>query len=254
MTTNGIAIIDGVQMPLDEATIPVTDLGFLRGYAAFDTVRAESGVVPHLTEHLDRFAHSCQETGVGTVDRELLEQEVLAVAQSLGGSGVIRMTLTGSGRRLVMGWPPEPGRFHRPVRAATGPHVEIPFISGAAKHHSRMHWMVAVHTKGVDEVFMVDEDGRFTEGTTCGILAVVDGVLHTAAHDGRILASRTTSFYVAEAQRLGIEVRRQGALAAGPWDALYVASTTRKLAPVAELDGAALTTWDPVGRLLAGQD
>jgi branched-subunit amino acid aminotransferase/4-amino-4-deoxychorismate lyase len=103
----------------------------------------------------------------------------------------------------------------------------------------------------VDEVLLVDGDGRFTEGTTCAIAAVVDGVLWTAPHDGRILVSTTLCEVVERAERLGIPVKREGPPASGPWDALYVCSTTRELAPVVELDGKSLPGWDPVGTRLA---
>jgi len=51
-------------------------------------------------------------------------------------------------------------------------------------------------------------------------------------------------------------VRRVGPDAGDPsaWDALYIASATRHLAPVVSLDGEALPGWDPVGRLLAATD
>lgn len=97
---------------------------------------------------------------------------------------------------------------------------------------------------------MVDSEGRFTEGTSCGILAVIDGELWTAPHDHRILPSVTTSRVVDRALALGIVVHRRGPPSIGPWDALYVASTTRDLAPVVELDGQRLSGWDPVGRRL----
>ena len=97
----------------------------------------------------------------------------------------------------------------------------------------------------------MDDEGRFTEGTTCAIVAIQDGVLYTAPHDGRILPSTTLIALLDRAEALGIACVRRGPLAEGPWDALYVASTTRKLAPVIELDGVALSVWDPVGRRLA---
>ncbi len=251
---DGVAIVDGQRMPLDQATVPVTDLGFLRGFCAFDTVRAEAGRVVHLDQHLDRLAKTCQETGIPGYDRAVLRSEVMAVCEALGGSGTIRMTLTGSARRLVLGWPPEPGRFHRPIRAARGRWSSIPALSGEAKHTSRMHWMIMVQKAGVDEVFLVDEADRFTEGTTCGIFASIGGELWTAPHDGRILMSTTALSYIQRAERLGIPVRREGPPADGPWDALYAASTTRKLAPVAELDGVELPMWCELGTRLVQED
>lgn len=100
------------------------------------------------------------------------------------------------------------------------------------------------------ELLFVDGDGRFTEGTSCAVLAVVDGALYTAPWDNRILRSTTLERLLGHAAAARIAVVRQGAAASGPWDALYVATTTRCLSPVATLDGVALSTWDPIGRAL----
>ena len=48
-----------------------------------------------------------------------------------------------------------------------------------------------------------------------------------------------------------LALRREGPPAAGPWDGLYIASVTRDLCPVVEIDGVALPGWDPVGKRLA---
>jgi branched-subunit amino acid aminotransferase/4-amino-4-deoxychorismate lyase len=77
-------------------------------------------------------------------------------------------------------------------------------------------------------------------------------VLVTAPHDGRILASTTLNELLERAASLNVPILREGPSALGGWDALYVASTTRVLAPVVLLDGVALPGWDPVGRLVAG--
>lgn len=96
-------------------------------------------------------------------------------------------------------------------------------------------------------MLMVDQDGRFTEGTTTGVWAVVDGVLWTAPDDGRILVSTGILQLLEVATAMGIPIRREGADASGPWDGLYVASATRGIAPVAELDGQVLRGWEPIG-------
>ena len=131
-----------------------------------------------------------------------------------------------------------------------GPHREDPFLGGRVKHGSRLPWVIAVKRSGVDEVLLV-EDGRFVEGTTSGVLAVVDGTLVTAPDDGAALVSTTVARILERAERLGVPVRRERVDAQGPWDGLYIASATRDLAPVVELDGEPLPGWDPVGRRLA---
>ena len=249
-SADGWAVVDGRGSPLAEAVLPVTDLGLLRGWSVFETLGWPASDV-HV--HLRRLAASCEEVGLPMPSAHLLEAEVREAGERSGTPSSVRITVTGSGHRVVAAQPMAPTRRHEPVRCVRGPHVDDPFVPGSVKHGSRMGWEVAVARSGADDVLRVAE-GRFTEGTRAGVIAVIDGVLTTAPHDGRILASTTVERLVGHAERLGIPVRWEGPPAAGGWDALYVASSTRSLAPVVELDGEALPGWCPVGRRLAAAD
>jgi branched-subunit amino acid aminotransferase/4-amino-4-deoxychorismate lyase len=248
----GWAIVDGRLVPLTEATVPVTDVGFTHGWSIFETLEAGPGHDPTL--NFRRLRQSGMASLIDVPTDTVLNAEVDEVVAKMGGKALVRITITGDGRRIVWATPPEPERRHAPVRCARGDHIDQAFLDGSVKHRSRMGWMVAIQRAGVDEVLFVDADDRFTEGTSCAVLAVVDGVVWTAPWDGRILRSTTLSRLLGLCQRLGIPVVREGASAEGPWDGLYIASTTRSIAPVAELDGEALPTWDPVGRRLADAD
>lgn len=231
--------------------LPITDPAIRLGWTVFETALALGGEVPRWEAHLDRLEASAREACVPMPPRDLLTHQVTALAEAHGGTARIRVTLTGGGRTLLTAEDVDPSRRSQPLRAVTGPHVDEPFLGGAVKHGSRAPWVVAVARSGVDEVLLVDADGRFTEGTTCGILAVIDGAIWTAPHDGRILASTSIQALLDGASTLGLTVHRQGAMAAGPFDGLYVASATRWIAPVVELDGRPLPGWEPVGRRLA---
>jgi branched-chain amino acid aminotransferase len=248
-----LASIDGVIRPIAEATVSVTDPAVLVGWSVFETLRSKRGQVERLAPHLDRLRASAVAACIAPPDPERLRADVVALAAAHGGDGRLRITLTGGGRCLITVTDVDPHRFGAPVRCVRGPHRDEPFLGGAIKHGSRAPWIVAVARSGKDDVLLVDEAGRFTEGTSCAVLAVIDGVLWTAPDDGRILASTTVQTLIERARAAAIPVRREGPPAQGPFDALYVASVTRGLAPVIELDGQTLPGWDPVGRRLASE-
>lgn len=243
-------ILDGQGMPSDRACIPANDPAVTLGWSVFETLQLPGADVD---VHLDRLAASCEAGLIAMPDRAQLRAEVALAASHIPEGARIRITLTGGGRRIVSVEAIDPLRRHQPIRAVRGPHRTEPVLGGSVKHGSRLPWVVAVHHSGVDDVLMVDAEGHFTEGTMCGILAVVGGELFTAPADGRILASTTVAAIVRRAEALGIPVHRMGPSAKGPWDGLYVASATRDIAPVVELDGVALPVWDPIGRRLRGQ-
>ncbi len=240
-------ILDGVGMPSEQARIPADDPAVTLGWSVFETLGYPGA---DLDLHLARLAHGCTATHIQPPSFETLRGEIRRVGERFAHGARIRITLTGGGHRLVRGEALDLSRRHRPVRAVRGPYCHEPFLGGAVKHGSRLPWVIALRESGVDEVLLVDDDGFFREGTTSGILAVIGGVLYTAPEDGSILASTTVTGLVAHAVELGIPVVRERIASAGPWDALYIASATRNLAPVVELDGVALPGFDPVGQKL----
>ena len=249
---SGVAMIDGLMSPLSEAGIPVTDVGFSHGYSVFETLIAGEG--RDVTPNLLRLRRSAEDTLIPFPPEDLLRAEIAATQQEIGARALVRVTLTGEGRRVVVATPLDLARLHAPVRCASAPHVDQALLPGSVKHRSRIGWMVAVRRAGVDEVLLVDAAGRLTEGTSCATLAICDGALWTAPWDGRILASTTLGRILAICERLSVPIRREGPPLLGPFDALYVASTTRSIAPVVEIDGRSLPGWDPIGRRLAREE
>lgn len=248
----GIAIVNGVQLPVDQAGVSVLDPGFTVGWSVFETLIAVGGVPDNLAAHLDRLELSCEEASVPVHDRQTLEHEAHRAAEGVAGPARVRITLTAGGSRILVATPLDATRRHRPVVAARGIWREDPYLEGSVKHTSRASWMVALARAEVDEILLVDGQGRFVEGTTSAILAVHQGIIYTHPADGRILGSTTCQQLLNRADALGIEVRLQAPSADGPWDGLYIASVSRNIAPVTLLDGERLRGWEPVGRRLAG--
>lgn len=247
---DGWAILDGVLAPLDETRLPVTDPALTVGWSVFETLGVQDGEPNRLDAHLRRLFTSCDGAEIPCPDEARLRAQVAELVAVAPAEARVRITVTGGGRCLLTAVPMPVGRAGKPVRAVRGAHRDEPFLAGRIKHSSRAPWVVAVRRSGADEVLLVDENGRFTEGTTSAIVAVVDGVIWTAPDDGRILASTTLAGLLKRAEALRIPVRRRGAPAVGPWDGLYIASATRRLAPVVALDDEALPGWEPVGRRL----
>lgn len=52
--------VNGSLEPLEQAAIPVTDLGFQYGYGFFETIRVDKGSPKHLKAHIDRFYQAWQ--------------------------------------------------------------------------------------------------------------------------------------------------------------------------------------------------
>src|SRR5829696_6914702 len=115
-TTAELACIDGSVMPSDQATIPATDEGLLRGDGAFEVIRVYDGRPFALRDHLDRLERSAANLRLEDVPRAELESEIPALLDERGGAdfdGCLRVVLTRGGHRLLLTepLPPSPERI-----------------------------------------------------------------------------------------------------------------------------------------------
>jgi branched-chain amino acid aminotransferase len=245
------AYVNGVPRRLDEVMVPYTDPAVTHGVSVFETLRVDNGSPRALARHLARLTDSCRAMGLAPPDGAQVADEVRRAAADVAAPlAKVRVTITGGGLRIVVAEAADPARLNRPVRAVRGHHRDDPVLPGFVKHGSRASFVLALQRSGVDEVLLVDDFQRFTEGTTSAILAVIDGALWTAPDDGRILASTACAEVLERARMNSVPVLRQGPPADHPWEGLYIASSLRDLCPVIELDRKPLPGWDPIGRLL----
>src|SRR3954468_9184702 len=58
--SGGVAYLDGRYMPVEQATIPITDWGYRRSDVTYDVVRVWGGAFFRLEDHIRRFRASMQ--------------------------------------------------------------------------------------------------------------------------------------------------------------------------------------------------
>src|SRR5436190_1884421 len=97
-----LASVDGRILPCEEAVIPVTDEGLVRGDGVFEVVRLYGGRPFALAEHLERLgrsAHNCRlDLDVDRVREEV--DSLLDAAQP--GDAALRIMCTRGGRRIAL--------------------------------------------------------------------------------------------------------------------------------------------------------
>jgi branched-chain amino acid aminotransferase len=194
-TTAELACVDGRTLPAEEATIPATDEGLLRGDGVFEVIRVYDGRPFALVDHLDRLERSAANLRLDDVPRAELEDEIPELLAARGGpdfDGCLRIVLTRGGHRLLLTepLPPTPDRIrlgvveYAPTRVLDG----VKSLSYAAN-------MLAgrlARERGFDEALLVTPHGRVLEAPTSSIFWVdADGTLCTPPLDEHILASIT---------------------------------------------------------------
>ncbi|ELZ74390.1 branched-chain amino acid aminotransferase [Haloferax larsenii JCM 13917] len=270
--------VDGDIVPADEASIPVTDRGFLYGDAAFETLRAYSGDVFHWGAHADRLAETCDVLGM---DHGLSDTELRAcIDETLAANDLeeayVRLSITrGSqpGRltpaedvdpRVVVIVEPLPrgGRGSEPVwdgpatvqtvRTRRIPDRALP---ARAKTHNYLNGILArteLRVTGADEALMLDSEGYVTEGATSNLFFVADDALCTPSLDGPVLPGITRRVVLDLAREEGIPIRERRFTPdeVRAANEAFLTNSTWELRPVETVDGISVGD-GPVTTLLS---
>jgi branched-chain amino acid aminotransferase len=166
-----IAWVDGRIVPASEATVPLTDEGFLRGDAVFEAILVRAGRTHALEAHLARMRRSAS-----TLELRLpVLRQVIADLLAAWGErdGALRLVVTRGGTvRGILGavaWP-------ETISLAV---VETPWrtaLSGVKTlSYAANQWVLrTARARDADDGLIVD-DGRVLELPTGAVLLVHDG-------------------------------------------------------------------------------
>ena len=227
--TQGCAFVRGQYLPIAQASIPITDWGFLRSDATYDVVTVWDGAFFRLDAHLERFRRSCQRWRLdpGLTDEQVAE--VLAQCVRLSGlrSSYVEMICT-------RGQPPWGSRDPRLAvnqfyafavpfvwianaqQREQGLHVKISdvqripaaSVDPSAKNY---HWndltmgLLGALDAGADSVLLVDGQGNVVEGPGFNVFCISGGALVTP--DQGMLEGISRRTVIEIAQSLGLEVQ-----------------------------------------------
>ena len=258
---DGIAFADGAYMPLAQASVPLTDRGFVRSDATYDVAHVWKGRFFRLEDHIERFEASMRglRMSLSYSAGEIADILVECVRRSGLRDAYVQMTCT-------RGVPPRGSRDPRLCQNRFYAFAQ-PFVWIANDEQRRgglkmvvssvqriqpeavdpriknFHWLDL--TMGVFEAYdrdaivavLVDRDGHVTEGAGFNVFAVRDGVLATP--DRGVFEGMTRRTVIELAGELGIpsEVRPLGADELRDADEIFITSTAGGIMPVTVLDG-----------------
>ena len=262
MTVLALAVGGRGLVDPGEPVLHADDEAFLRGRAAFETIRVYGGRPFRLDDHLERLRGSARRLSLPEDEaaqlRPLVEQ---ALAASGEPDAVLRLYLTpgreGEGRStalaLVSTLPPDlEARRARGMRAITVPlgldpalRADAPWLLGGVKSTSYAVNMAAeaeARRRGADDAVFLASGGIVLEGPVTNVWWRSGRELFTPALELGILAGVTRAALLADAADLGYDVR-EGAypvehLAAA--EVAFTSSSVREVMPVVELDGTAV--------------
>jgi branched-chain amino acid aminotransferase len=238
-----LACIDGHVVPAEQATIPATDEGLLRGDGVFEVLRLYEGRPFALDDHLQRMAGSAANLRLDA-DLTTLRADVDALLAQAGEvDGLLRLVLTRGGRRLAFVEPlpqlPSAVRLGYVTYAPTRVLDSIKSLSYAAN----MLCTRLARERGFDEALLITPHGRVLEGPTSSFFWVRDGVVRTPPLSDHILASITRARVIEAVGAVEEACTREDAEGA---DEAFLASTVREVMAVSAVEDSLLEAGGPL--------
>lgn len=249
--------VEGRFVALEDAGIPLNDLGLQRGYGIFDFLRVKGKKPLFIDDHLDRFYKSAETMWLPVPEsREGLKGIVRELAESndLPHSGV-RILLTGgpshdgyaiSSPRLAViqqAMAPPPDELQTPgIRLCSHPYRrQLPEVK--TTDYLMAVWLQPwLREHGGDDI-LYHHDGVVSECPRSNLFIVDrDGVLVTPASG--MLKGVTRKKVIALAKRLAIPVEERDLTLFEVYAAssVFITASTKRIASVCRVDGTDIPT------------
>ncbi|HXZ53567.1 MAG TPA: D-amino acid aminotransferase [Burkholderiales bacterium] len=250
--------LNGKFMPIEQATVPVLDRGFIFGDGVYELVPVYSRVPFRLDEHLARLERSLHEVGIRNPCsrerwREIIAQ--LVAQQPYEDQGVYFQVTRGVAKRdhaFPKGVEPTVFIMSNPL---VNPPAELVEAGARAVTAADFRWLrcdiksisligncllrqLSADVGAVETILL--RDGKLTEASASNVFIVKQGVIRGPAKSNLILPGITYDVVIELAQAAGIpldigEVSVRDLRAA---DEIWVTSSSKEVLAIVELDGS----------------
>ncbi|WP_228195415.1 aminotransferase class IV [Thalassospira povalilytica] len=253
--------MNGSFRDLDEASIPVTDRGFLLGDGFFETMRAHEGKIAWIDAHMERLDYHAEQIEF-PVDLLPATDEVANVVSTLfeqihRKDAVVRLTVSrGSGERgLLPPADPDPTILitvspFEPVEPAIGMKLftsqkvrrNAHSVAGGIKSINYLDNIAAkqeAQSYGGDDALILSSDGNVAETTVANIFGIKGETLWTPDEDTGILCGLARDFILEWAEETGRDVEFEAKTPdmLKEFDAIFTANALQGLRVVDMVDG-----------------
>jgi branched-chain amino acid aminotransferase len=234
-----LASMDGRIMAKEEAVIPVTDEGLVRGDGVFEVVRLYQGRPFALDEHLERMAGSASTSRL-EIDFEALRTEIGALLEAAGPhDNALRVMCTRGGRRIALIEPV--AEFPDSIALSVVTYAPTRVLDGvkSLSYAANMLCTRLARERGAFEALLVTPHGRVLEAPTSSFFYVRDGHVMTPPLDEHILDSITRRRVL---ELFDVEERSTTLDDVSAADEAFLASTFKEVLPVHAVDDIATFT------------
>lgn len=276
--SGGCAHIAGKYVPLENAAIPITDWGFLRGDCVYDAIPFSSGYLFRLQDHIERFWQSMEKWRLSCpLDKENVHSVCHACVSKSGLHDGLLMIITTRGTppsleirnpalftnrfyAFAQILPPiaTPENMQNGLRVIISkvPRVPEQSIDSTAKNFQwgdLMQARLEAHDASVDNAILLDFDGNLTEGPGFNVFVVKGDTVSTPGHHCLKGITRDTVMTIASENGLIVTERDIPAEEIFAADEVLFSTSAGGVMPVTEVNGNEIGTGSrgPVAAMIA---
>ncbi|HKQ27470.1 MAG TPA: D-amino acid aminotransferase [Burkholderiales bacterium] len=253
-----MVFLNGKYLPIEEATVPVLDRGFIFGDGVYELVPVYSRVAFRLDEHLSRLERSLAETKIRNPYSRAQWRDIiyrLVDAQAYDDQGVYFQVTRGVAKRdhsFPKDAVPTVFMMSNPLVTPPKEVVQKGAIAVSAQDNRWLRCDIKSISligncllrqlsaeSGAAETILF-RDGKLTEASASNVFAVKRGVILSPAKSSLILPGITYDVVLelARANGMPIELRDVAEAEVRGADELWVTSSSKEVLPIVALDAA----------------
>lgn len=255
-----VALVNGAEFALEQASLAITDAGVQRGDGAFEAVGIWDGRPFRLDDHLARLDRSLAAISLPPAPADVIRSDIASVLDGQTGDGALRVFVTSSGSRIVTVSEPPVRENLRHLSSQPAPWIRPlgtygPAAAKTMSYGPNMTATRAAERAGAQDALLVSLEGMVLEGPTFSVMLVRDGRIFAPALDLGLVDSISRRTVLELATEMGIEYetgqyRLDDVLAA---DEVMTSSAVRPLVALEAVDDQKLPASAPITtRLAAG--
>lgn len=238
---------NGDLLPVDQATVHVSDIEYAYGFGVYETIRTDRGVAFFMDEHCDRLMESARIIGL---EHTLTKANVAKYVQDLidstdGKTYNLKLLLIGGATAkdaklyilCLNPFFPDRHLYKTGAKFITR-HFERPYPHAKSLNMLQSYMAYRDAKKcGAYDALLINRDGHITEGTRTNFFCINGKTIFTPNED-EILLGVMRRLILRLAKEDGFEiVEKDIALSSiGDYEGAFVTSTSTKIIPVQSID------------------
>ena len=258
----GAAYVDGRFVPLDKATLPITDWGYRRSDVTYDVVSVWRGLFFRLDDHIARFRRSMNALRLAPAETDDDIRRILDRCVRLSGLREAYVAFDCLRGRPIVGKLYHPAHTRNYVIAFARPWVDLfsPEVQARGAHLivakapripeesidptvKNFHWgdltraLFEAHDADADGAVLVDRGGFVTEGPGYNIFSVTAGEVATPDRGALEGVTRKSVIELCAELDIPCSVRPVPVQELLQADEIFVTTTAGGPMPVSRIDG-----------------